>query len=104
MGGMKILILGGTAFLGRAVAPTQRRVSTRARPGWGRSLLLWLGDRNERARFDSSAAARRPHCRPLVETLLGALDDEEERPGPRPQGAGLSNDDERELLTARASR
>lgn len=70
-----------------------------------RSLPLWLGDRNERARFDTSAATRAGlTCRPLVATFLGALDDEEERPGPRPRGAGLSDGDERDLLTAWASR
>jgi hypothetical protein len=70
-----------------------------------RSLPLWLGDRNERARFDTSAATSAGlTCRPLVETFLGALDHEENRAGPRPQGAGLSDDDERALLAAWASR
>ena len=70
-----------------------------------RSLPLWLGDRNERARFDTTAATRAGlTCRPLVETFLGALEFEEQRPGPHPQGAGLADDEERALLAAWVSR
>lgn len=70
-----------------------------------RSLPLWLGDPNDRARFDTTAATRAGlTCRPLVETFEGALHYEANRAGPHPQGAGLSDDQERALLAAWASR
>ena len=71
-----------------------------------RSLPLWLDDRDwygMNARDCASARAAGLIPRPLEQTLADTLAWELARPDPGPHGAGLTNDEERDLLDALAS-
>ncbi len=68
-----------------------------------RSLPLWIGDPDFAgftSRRGDRARALGLRTRPLVETLRDTLAWEEDRPVDAPRGAGLTDDEERELLAA----
>jgi 2'-hydroxyisoflavone reductase len=68
-----------------------------------KSLPLWLDDPDwygMNARDTSRARAEGLRCRPLEATLADTLDWELSRPQPGPHGAGLTDEEERALLTA----
>lgn len=67
------------------------------------SLPLWIGDADRRgfATMDTTRARGAGlTLRPLRETLADALAYEESRPEGEERGAGLTDDDERRVLTA----
>ncbi len=71
-----------------------------------RSLPLWLDDRDRygmNARDSTRARAAGPVTRPLEQTLADALAWELARADPGPHGAGLTDEEERDLLEALAS-
>ena len=92
---------------GPVVTAPEDWLRTRGVQNWSgpRSLPLWLDDRNwygMNARDCASARAAGLIPRPLEDTLADTLVWELARPEPRPHGAGLSNDEERDLLDALA--
>ncbi len=71
-----------------------------------RSLPLWLDDRDwygMNARDTARARAVGLVTRPLEQTLTDTLALELARPEPGPHGAGLTDEEERDLLDALAS-
>ncbi len=68
-----------------------------------RSMPLWLADRSwhgMNARSNKRALAAGLELRPLSDTLADTLQWELDREDAGPHGAGLTDSDERELLTA----
>lgn len=90
---------------GELVAVDQEWLTAHQVGPWAgpRSLPLWLPVPDYAgfgARDASAAVAAGLHARPLVETFTSALRWEEELGVGRPRGAGLTDDEERELLAA----
>ncbi|GGL41030.1 oxidoreductase [Phycicoccus endophyticus] len=104
----------GAALAAAAAAARSHAVWTAADPGWltehgvdawmgPRSLPLWLPFPDHAGFADRGGAAARAlglTTRALEDTLVDTLAWEERRPADRPRRAGLTDDEERELLAA----